>query len=99
MQLPTVLASDMPIMPEAGAAAIEAYELVNGKERAVRGLMLERLELRALRNLVAVGNDAYVHNHMPETPATVIAPTLLLSDVDVKAYNAESPKPPSYPPP
>lgn len=99
VQSSTTMSSDTPIMLAAGAAAIEAYELADGKERAVRGLMLERLELRALRDLVAAGNDAYVHNFAPDTPSTVIAPSLLLADVDVKAFDAENPKPPSYPAP
>jgi TldD protein len=99
MQSPAILSSDMPIMLQVGAAAVEAHELVGGKERMVRGLMLERLELRALRDLVAAGSDYYVHNHTPEMPATVITPSLLLADVDVKAYDAENPKPPSYSPP
>jgi TldD protein len=99
MQSSSIESSDMPIVFQTGAAAVEAYELAGGKERAVRGLMIERLELRALRDLVAAGNDPYVHNHAPETPATVITPSLLLTDVDVKAYDAENPKPPSYPAP
>jgi predicted Zn-dependent protease len=87
----------MPI--EGGVAALDAALIEDGKERPVRGLTLENIDLRALRDLLGAGDDAYVLNHAAGGGASVIAPSLLIPNVDVKRHEADNPKPPSYPPP
>jgi predicted Zn-dependent protease len=90
---------DEAISVEHGAVAAEAYLLVGKKEQPVRGLTLEPLELRALKDILAVGDAAQALNLDQFTGTSVVAPPLLLSDIDVKRHEADNPKPPSYPPP
>lgn len=94
------LGSEAPLNAELGLMAVEAYRFVDGKEEPVRGLVLHELELRTLRDVVGVGDRPYVYNHMQGlVPETIISPSLLVTDVDVKRFSGENPKLMSYPPP
>jgi predicted Zn-dependent protease len=92
-------ALDEAISVEQGAVAAEAYLLTGKKEQPVRGLTLEPLELRALKDILAVGDSAQTLNLDQFIGTSVVAPALLLSDIDVKRHEADNPKPPSYAPP
>jgi hypothetical protein len=81
------------------------YRLEHGKETLVRGLALENLEPRSLKDVTAAGKDAVVYNYIDEgsgfagVPTTIIAPPLVVSDVDVRRVTGKNRKPPLYPPP
>jgi len=73
---------------------------VDGTRELVRGAVLDDLDQRALRSSIeAAGKDLWVANYMGEVPETVLAPSLLLSDVTVKRANEKNEKLPFYPPP
>lgn len=81
------------------------YRLDHGKETLVRGVLLENLLPRSLKDITAVGADATVHNYLEGgagfsgVPSTIIAPPLLVSDVDIRRQTGRNRKPPLYPSP
>ena len=81
------------------------YRVSHGKETLVRGLSLENLLPRSLKDVTATGADPVVYNYLDGgggfsgVPSTVIAPSLLLSDVDVRRQIGKHRKPPVYPSP
>jgi TldD protein len=93
-------------------------DVADGRESLIRGARLSGLTLRAIRNIVAVGNDAVAFDFMQSqqagfagtalaafgsadsgVPSTVIAPSLLLSDVEVRGARGEPERLPLVPPP
>jgi TldD protein len=72
----------------------------DGRRELVRGAVFNELDTRTLRNdLVAVGNDPLVSNREAQVPTTVIAPSILLDELEVKRTDAKNAKLPEYPPP
>lgn len=72
----------------------------DGHEELVRGAVFDELDTRTLRNdLVAAGNDQLVSNRDGAVPTTVIAPSILIDDLEVKRKDAKNAKLPEYPPP
>ncbi|HXW62348.1 MAG TPA: metallopeptidase TldD-related protein, partial [Candidatus Acidoferrales bacterium] len=72
----------------------------DGHEELVRGAVFEKLDTRTLRNdLVAAGNDPRVSNREGSVPTTVISPSILFDDLEVKRTDAKNAKLPEYPPP
>jgi TldD protein len=81
------------------------YRLDHGKETLVRGLLLENLLPRSLKDITSVGADSVVSNFLEGgagfsgVPTTIISPALLVSDVDVRRQTGRNRKPPLYPSP
>ena len=92
--------------------------VADGREELMRGSRLAGLNLRALRKIAGLGNDAavYAFHQNPAQglagtalgafgsaqgglPTTVIAPSLLLDDVEVRGARGEPRRPPLVPPP
>ncbi|HUE55996.1 MAG TPA: metallopeptidase TldD-related protein [Candidatus Udaeobacter sp.] len=72
----------------------------DGHEELVRGAVFSELDLRALRSdLIAVGNDPLVSNRAGRTPTTVISPSLLFGELEVKRADTSKDKLPDYPAP
>ena len=72
----------------------------DGRQELVRGAVFNELDTRTLRNdLVAVGNDPLVSNREAQIPTTVIAPSILFDELEVKRTDAKNAKLPEYPPP
>jgi TldD protein len=72
----------------------------DGHEQLVRGAVFNELDVRALRSdLIAVGNDPLVSNRTGGVPTTVIAPSLLFDELEVKRADTSKDKLPDYPPP
>ena len=72
----------------------------DGHEQLVRGAVFNELDVRALRSdLVAVGNDPLVSNRTGGVPTTVISPSLLFDELEVKRADTSKDKLPDYPPP
>jgi len=72
----------------------------DGREELVRGAVFNELDTRTLRNdLVAVGSDPLVSNREGQVPTTVIAPSILFDELEVKRTDAKNAKLPEYSPP
>jgi len=76
-----------------------------GKEELVRGLTLEGLVPRSLKDVTAMGKDPFVYNFQDGgagytgIPSSIITPPLLMSDVDVRRSVGRNKRPPLYPRP
>jgi hypothetical protein len=81
------------------------YRVDGEKETLVRGLALENLQPRSLKDITAAGRDEFVYNYLDQgngfagVPSTIVAPSLLVSDVDIRRITGKNRKPPLYPPP
>jgi len=72
----------------------------DGHEELVRGAAFGDLDIRALRsNLIAAGDDAYVDNRMLNIPHSIVAPSILFDELEVKRANQNKEKLPEYPAP
>ncbi len=86
----------------AGPAPRLLYRLYakDGHEELVRGAVFSELDVRALRSdLSAAGNDPLVSNRTGGIPSTVIAPSLLFDELQVKRADTSKDKLPEYPAP
>jgi len=78
------------------------YRVRNGKEELVRGLTLEGLMPRSLKEITAVGRDAVVYSYIDSggggtgIPSSIVTPPLLFSDVDIRRQTGKNRKPPLY---
>lgn len=81
------------------------YRVKDGKETLVRGLTLENLLPRSLKDISAVGNEPVVYNFIDGgagftgIPSSIVTPSLLFADVDVRRQTGRNRKPPLYPHP
>jgi len=72
----------------------------DGHEELVRGAAFGDLDIRALRsNLIAAGDDAYVENRPLNVPHSIVAPSILFDELEVKRANQNKEKLPEYPAP
>ena len=72
----------------------------DGHEELVRGAVFKELDTRALRNdLIAVGNDTEYSNTALGGTASVISPSLLFDELEVKRTETGKEKLPEYPAP
>lgn len=72
----------------------------DGREELVRGAVFNELDTRELRNdLIAVGDDPEVSNRPGAVPSTVISPSILFDELEVKRSDTAKEKLPEYPPP
>lgn len=72
----------------------------DGHEELVRGAVFNELDVRTLRNdLVAAGDDPLVSNREGAIPTTVICPSILFDELEVKRTDKKNAKLPEYPPP
>jgi TldD protein len=72
----------------------------DGHEELVRGAAFGDLDIRALRsNLIAAGDQPYVENLMLNIPHSIVAPSILFDELEVKRANQNKEKLPEYPAP
>jgi predicted Zn-dependent protease len=72
----------------------------DGHEELVRGAVFSELDIRALRSdLIAVGDDPLVSNRAGGAPTTIISPSLLFDELEVKRADTSKDKLPEYPAP
>jgi TldD protein len=72
----------------------------DGHEELVRGAIFGDLDTRTLRNdLIAAGDDVNVENRWPGAPRSIVNPSILFDELEVKRANANKEKLPEYPPP
>lgn len=70
------------------------------RQELVRGAAFGDLDVRSLRNdLIAAGNDVNVENHTLNVPHTIVNPSLLFDELEVKRANADKEALPEYPAP
>jgi TldD protein len=72
----------------------------DGHEELARGGSFGDLDTRALRNdLIAAGNDFYVENQPLNIPHSIVAPSILFDELEIKRVTANKDKLPDYPAP
>jgi predicted Zn-dependent protease len=72
----------------------------DGSEELVRGALFGDLDQRSMRsNIVAAGNDQNVDNQIQPIPHSVVAPSILFDDLEVKRQTTNKDKLPEYPAP
>jgi hypothetical protein len=72
----------------------------DGHKELVRGANFNELDTRTIRNnLVAAGSDPLVSNREGAVPTTVIAPSILFDELEVKRTDRKNMKLPEYPAP
>jgi TldD protein len=72
----------------------------DGHEELVRGAVFSELDVRALRaDLIAAGNDPLVDNRIGGVAMTIITPSLLFDELEVKRADTSKDKLPDYPAP
>ena len=66
----------------------------------MRGAIFGDLDTRALRGgLVAAGDDVYVENRSLNIPHSIVAPSILFDELEVKRATTNKDKLPEYPAP
>ena len=79
---------------------LEIYKVwvKDGREEAVRGVEFEGVTIKTLKDITEAANDYYVHNfllgHDDELPASIVAPSILIEEIELKETEAEALKPP-----
>lgn len=72
----------------------------DGHEDLVRGATFGDLDTRSLRSeLVATGNDFYVDSRLLSIPHSIVAPSLLFDELEMKRSSINKEKLPEYPAP
>lgn len=72
----------------------------DGKEELVRGAVFGDLDLKSLRNdLIAAGDDVNVDNRTEAIPHSIVNPSILFDELEIKRQNVSKSKLPEYPPP
>jgi predicted Zn-dependent protease len=90
----------------------------DGREEIIRGARIIGLNSRAIRNITAIGNDAYVYNYMQSQingfagtalgafgsaqnglPASIVAPSLLFEEAEIRGARGEPKRLPLIPAP
>jgi TldD protein len=72
----------------------------DGHEELVRGAVFGDLDIRSVRsNLIAAADDVYIDNRPLNVPHSVVAPSILFDELEVKRANQNKEKLPEYPAP
>ena len=76
----------------------------DGREEQVRGLRFRGLDARSLKDILAAGDDSQVFEYMNSArgfsaETCVVAPSILIDDLELYAPEQEEPKLPIVPPP
>jgi hypothetical protein len=101
--MPASGAADKPVL----SAPLICYrvDVATGKAELVRGFDFSGITVRVLRDISAVGQDQYAYNFTYHDhggnalPTTVIAPALLVDELDLVARETKPTKPPVLPHP
>ena len=79
---------------------LEVYKVwvEDGREEPIRGVEFEAVTVKTLKDITETANDYYVHNfllgHDDELPTTIVAPSILIEEMELKETEAEAIKPP-----
>jgi hypothetical protein len=63
--------------------------VADGREELIRGAFAQGIPIRSLRQIEAVGNDAFVVNRLAgsnelPTPMSIVAPSVVLEEIELK---------------
>ncbi len=80
---------------------IYAYKVhaEDGREEPVRGLQFQSISDRALKHIIAAGNEPKVYNSISNISTSVIAPAVLFEELDLSKLKEEFDKLPIIPAP
>jgi predicted Zn-dependent protease len=72
--------------------------VADGREELIRGATAQGIPIRSLRQIEAVGNDAFVVNRLAgsselPTPTSIVAPSVLLEEIELKRPAGTQQKP------
>ena len=72
--------------------------VADGREELIRGAFAQGIPIRSLRQIEAVGNDAFVVNRLAgsndlPTPTSIVAPSALLEEMELKRPSGTQQKP------
>ena len=69
----------------------------DGREELIRGAFAQGIPIRSLRQIEAVGNDSFVVNRLSggdlPTPTSIVAPSVLLEEMELKRPTGNQQKP------
>jgi hypothetical protein len=86
--------------PERSPRLLFKVNAKDGHEELVRGATFGDLDTRALRNdLIAAGDDVNVENRLLNIPHSIVNPSVLFDELEVKRANANKGNLPEYPAP
>jgi predicted Zn-dependent protease len=69
----------------------------DGRQELVRGATFGDLDARALRNdLIAAGNDVFVDSRVTNIPHSIVSPSILFDELEIKRANKNNDKLPEY---
>ena len=69
----------------------------DGHEEPVRGAVFGDLDARALRDdLIAAGNDLRIDRRLLNIPHSIVAPSILFDELEVKRQDIQKSKLPEY---
>ncbi len=85
----------------------QPYEIfkiyADGREEPIRGLQFTDVNVRILRDIVQTDNSRYIYNYLIgndyEMPATIVTPSLLIEEMELKKIDSKVKKPPVLPSP
>jgi predicted Zn-dependent protease len=76
-------------------------DVSTGKKELVRGWEFSSVTLRSMRDIVAAGSEAYVHNFRSSmtpwgagVPTSIVSPSILVEEMELKKVSGETPRPP-----
>jgi predicted Zn-dependent protease len=82
---------------------VVAYRLKDGKEEPLRGFSLEGFLPRSLKDIVAAGKDVTAVNYVDTAGGgsygSIVTPSLLFTNVELRKQTGRNRKPPLYPHP
>ncbi len=79
---------------------VEAYKVYveDGREELIRGMEFEEASVRALKDIIYAGGDHHVHNYLMgrsyELPASIVAPSIFVEEMEMTKIEKEPSKPP-----
>lgn len=79
---------------------LEVYRVwvKDGKEELIRGAEFEGVTIKTLKDISQTADDYYVHNfllgHDHELPTSIVAPSILIEEMDLEKTEAKAVKPP-----
>lgn len=86
------------------SAPLEVYKLyLNGQEELVRNCEFNDVTVRVLKDIVMTGDKPQVYNYLIgndyEMPVSIVCPSVLIEEMDIKKTEAKIKKPPVLPSP
>jgi len=72
---------------------------LDGREEPVHGIEFTGTSLRALRDITAVSKETYVYNLAWSTPGTIVTPSILVQEMEIKKTEEKPEKKPYLPHP